>query len=77
MTRYRLGVLASHPIQYQAPLFRELARQLDLTVYYAHRQTPEAQALAGFGVPFDWDVDLLAGYEHRFLDNVAKSLCIP
>ncbi len=67
----RLGVLASHPVQYHAPLFRELARRLDLVVFYAHRQTPAGQAEAGFGVEFEWDVDLLSGYEHRFLRNVA------
>lgn len=69
---YRLGVLASHPIQYQAPLFRELARHVDLTVYFAHRQTAAGQAAAGFNVAFEWDVDLLGGYKHRFLHNQAK-----
>ena len=69
----KLGILTSHPIQYQAPLFRELARQVDLTVYFAHRQTPEAQAEAGFGVAFEWDVDLLSGYQYEFLENVAQS----
>jgi glycosyltransferase involved in cell wall biosynthesis len=70
--RLKLGILASHPIQYQAPLFKELAKRCDLFVYYAQRQTPQAQAAAGFGVGFEWDVDLLSGYAHRFLDNVAK-----
>lgn len=65
----RLGVLATHPIQYHAPLYRALAEELDLTVYFAHRQTAEGQAKAGFGVAFEWDVPLLDGYEHRFLDN--------
>jgi len=69
----RLGVLASHPIQYHAPVFRELARRCDLAVFFAHRQTPQGQAAAGFGVPFEWDVDVLSGYEHRFLRNVAAS----
>ncbi len=69
---YRLGILASHPIQYQAPLFRALAQQLDLTVFFAHRQTPEEQSKAGFNVDFDWDVDLLAGYDHQFLNNRAR-----
>lgn len=67
----KLGILASHPIQYQAPLFRALASQCELTVYYAQKQTPQAQAAAGFGVDFEWDVDLLTGYTHVFLDNVA------
>jgi glycosyltransferase involved in cell wall biosynthesis len=69
--RPRLGILTTHPIQYQAPLFRALAERTDLTVYFAHRQTPEGQAGAGFGVAFEWDVPLLDGYEHHFLQNVA------
>ncbi len=68
----RLGILATHPIQNHAPIFRELARQCDLTVYFAHRQTPQGQAQAGFGVPFEWDVDLLSGYHSAFLDNRSR-----
>lgn len=68
----RLAILASHPVQYQAPLFRELARRLDLTVLFAHRATPQDQADAGFGIGFDWDLDLLSGYDHAFLRNIAK-----
>lgn len=68
----RLGILASHPIQYQAPLFRELARHVDLKVFFAHHQTAQSQAAAGFNVAFEWDVDLLGGYQHQFLHNRAK-----
>lgn len=68
----RIGFLVSHPIQYYTPIFRELAKLCDLTVYFAHRQTREGQANAGFGVAFEWDVDLLAGYRSRFLTNVAR-----
>jgi len=68
----RIGFLVSHPIQYYAPIFRELARRCDLQVYFAHRQTPEQQARAGFGVAFDWDVDILSGYQSRFLANRAR-----
>src|SRR5712691_13444340 len=67
----RLGVLTSHPIQYQAPWFRELANATDLHVFFAHRQTAAEQA--GFGAAFDWDLDLLAGYPHTFLRNVAQN----
>lgn len=69
----RLGVLATHPIQNHAPIFRELARLCDLKVYFAHRQTPQGQAQAGFGVAFDWDVDLLSGYDSAFLENRSRS----
>jgi glycosyltransferase involved in cell wall biosynthesis len=68
----RLGVLATHPIQYFSPLYRRLAATpgVEPTVYYAHRPAPQEQG-AGFGVAFEWDIDLLGGYEHRFLRNVA------
>lgn len=69
----RIGFLVSHPIQYYAPIFRELARCCDLTVFFAHRPDAEAQGRAGYGVAFDWDVDLLSGYESEFLQNVARS----
>lgn len=69
----RLGVLATHPIQYHAPLYRALAEELDLHVYYAHRQTPAGQAAAGFGVEFEWDVPLLDGYAYSFLENQART----
>ena len=68
----RIGFLVSHPIQYYAPIFRALAERCDLTVFFAHRQTGEGQAKSGFGVAFDWDVDLLAGYRSTFLTNVAR-----
>lgn len=69
--KQRIGFLISHPIQYYTPIFRELAKHCDLTVFFAHRQTAAQQAEGGYGVAFDWDVDLLSGYESRFLTNVA------
>ena len=69
----RLGVLATHPIQYHAPLYRALAERIDLEVYFAHEQTAQGQAKAGFGVAFEWDVPLLNGYSYQFLENRAKN----
>jgi glycosyltransferase involved in cell wall biosynthesis len=68
-----LGLLATHPIQYQAPTFRALAATpgVDLTVYFAHRPSAAEQGL-GFGVPFIWDADLTSGYRAIFLPNVAR-----
>lgn len=68
----RLGVLATHPVQYHAPLFRALvAAGVDLTVYFAHSPSARDQG-TGFGVAFQWDVDLTSGYRHVFLPNRAK-----
>ena len=68
----RLGILTTHPVQYYVPLYRALARELDLEVFFSHRQTAAGQAAAGFGVGFEWDVPLLDGYAHTFLDNRAR-----
>lgn len=71
MDAMRLAVFASHPVQYYAPLYRQLAREIDIHVFFAHRPTPAQQAV-GFGVPFAWDVDVLSGFEHSFVRNVAR-----
>jgi glycosyltransferase involved in cell wall biosynthesis len=72
--KYRLGILSTHPIQYFSPWYRALAQHpdVDLTVYYAFRQTPEGQAAAGFRVPFEWDRPLLEGYRYQFLKNRSR-----
>ena len=69
--RPRLAVVASHPVQYQAPWYRALASLLDLRVFFAHRASPADQARAGFDVRFDWDVPLLEGFEFEWLENTA------
>jgi hypothetical protein len=68
----RLAILTSHPIQYYGPLFRELAKSVDLHVFFSHRATPEQQGWAGFSTAFEWDVDITSGYAHSFLQNVAR-----
>jgi glycosyltransferase involved in cell wall biosynthesis len=70
--KLRLGVLATHPIQYHAPLHRAIAETagIELTVYFAHRPSAIEQGL-GFGVPFEWDDELLSGYRHVWLRNRA------
>jgi glycosyltransferase involved in cell wall biosynthesis len=54
-------------------MFRALAQRVPLTVFFAHRQTSQQQADAGYGVAFDWDQDLAAGYRSVFLENVASA----
>lgn len=75
MKAKRLAIVSTHPIQYHGPWFRRLASEpgFDIEVFYCHAATASEQAAAGFGVEFDWDVSLLDGYPHRFLQNVSKS----
>ena len=70
---HRLMVLTSHPIQYQAPLFRRLAEhpRVDLTVYFCSDQGLAVSRDPEFGVSFKWDRPLLEGYSSRFLANVS------
>ena len=71
----RIGILASHPVQYQVPWFRALAKVCDVHVYFAHRLS-EAEQGVGFGQAFAWDMDLLSGYSYSFLNNVASHPCV-
>ena len=70
---YRLGIVTTHPVQYYAPWFRELARRLDIEVFYAYQQDAQGQADAGFGKAFEWDIPLLDGYSWRWLKNISKN----
>jgi len=66
---FRLAVVTSHPVQYQAPLFQELARHpaIEATVYYGHDDGLNGAVDTGFGIPVTWDRPLLEGYRFRFL----------
>jgi len=74
MGEYRLAVLTSHPIQYQAPLFRKLAAHpsIDLVVYFCSDFGVTRQVDPGFGLSFKWDIPLLDGYRHIFLKNRSR-----
>ena len=67
----RLAVVISHPIQYYAPWFRQLAQQpgLLLQVFYLWDFGVSPQRDRGFGQELQWDVPLLEGYAHTFVAN--------
>ena len=71
MYKHRLLVFTSHPIQYQAPLFRALAArpEIELTVCFYSRRGIDCGLDPQFGVPVAWDIPLLEGYSYRFLKN--------
>ena len=70
----RLAVVISHPIQYYAPWFRQLAQQPDLLlqVFYLWDFGVSRQRDRGFGMELQWDVPLLEGYTHTFVANAAS-----
>jgi len=67
----RVAIVASHVIQYQAPFYRRLAAAegIELEVLYCSRAGAETYRDADMQTSLKWDVDLLGGYEHRFLRN--------
>lgn len=70
--RARLGIFNTHPIQYQAPVWRHLAQdeRFYCTVYSLSDQGMAARVDPGFGEAVSWDVPLVEGYEHEFLGRV-------
>lgn len=71
----RVAHLVSHPIQYFAPLYRELASrpEIDLTVYFYSDATARAFRDEGFGRTVAWDVPLLDGYRSKFLPSASRT----
>ena len=67
----RLGVLATHPIQYQVPLYQELHRNavVDLEVAFLSEQGACPYLDPGFGVTVAWDIDMLGGYRWTLLES--------
>lgn len=75
MTKLRLAVVSTHPIQYLAPLFKCLASSSGIVprVFYTWSQT-DANAVTDkeFGRSIQWDIPLLEGYDYVFVENVAR-----
>lgn len=63
----------SHPIQYFSPLFKEMAKTIDVEVYYYSECGLQASFDKGFGKEVKWDIPLLDGYTYKFLKNSSAS----
>lgn len=74
MAPHRLAIVTSHPIQYYAPWFADLARQpgLELKVFYLWDFGVKATLDREFGQVISWDIPLLEGYAHEFVPNTAR-----
>ncbi len=67
----RVLFVASHPVQYAAPVFRKLAvcPEIDIHVAYCNLHGAEAAYDAEFGTDVQWDVPLLDGYSWSHIPN--------
>jgi glycosyltransferase involved in cell wall biosynthesis len=69
--RYRVLAVATHPVQYMAPIFRRMAKHpsLDFQVAYCTLRGAEAGHDPEFGASIQWDVPLLDGYSWTHILN--------
>ncbi len=70
----RLAILSTHPIQYYAPLFKQLtlSGRVQPRVFFTWEQSGAGAVHdPGFSRRIEWDIPLLEGYESQFVPNVA------
>jgi glycosyltransferase involved in cell wall biosynthesis len=72
--KFRVLFVGSHPVQYQSPIFREMAKhpRLDIQVAYCSLQGAQPALDPGFGVKVAWDVPLLEGYPWLQVPNRSR-----
>lgn len=71
----KLAIITSHPIQYNAPLFKRLAERgvIDSKVFYTWGDSSAKSTFdPGFGKTISWDLPLLEGYPYEYVENVAQ-----
>lgn len=71
----RIAFLNTHPIQYYAPLYAFLnrAEDLEVTALYLSDFSLRGGMDKGFGQSVTWDIDLLEGYDARFVGEAART----
>lgn len=69
--RIKLAIFQTHPIQYFAPVWRQLGRErdIDATVFYLSDSSLRDGKDPDFGRGVTWDVPLLEGYSSVFLSR--------
>ncbi len=72
---YKLAIITTHPIQYNAPLFRLLHERnnISVKVFYTWSQSENGVKFdPGFGKEIQWDIPLLDGYNYCFVNNISS-----
>ena len=71
----RLAIVATHPIQHFAPLYRALAAEpdIELCVFFGAPIGVTAYFDREMNTEITWNADLTGGYRHVFIDPVAHA----
>lgn len=70
----KLAIITSHPIQYNAPMFRLLTvrEKISVKVFYSWGQAANGPVYdPDFRRSFQWDIPLLDGYEYVSIPNLS------
>ncbi len=62
--------LLSHPIQYYSPFLRALSKEINIDVIYLSDCSVVGRLDKDFGVIVKWDIDLLEGYNFKFIKSL-------
>ncbi|MFN8256527.1 MAG: glycosyltransferase family 4 protein [Bacteroidales bacterium] len=70
----KLAIITTHPIQYNAPVFKLLAerKKIEIKVFYTWENAKEGVFDKKFGQRVKWDIPLLEGYDYQFVKNISK-----
>ncbi len=71
----KLAIITSHPIQYNAPLFKLLAERnkVKIKAFYTWSQAIDNVEDHNFGKTIKWDIPLLDGYDYQVVENISKT----
>ncbi|MEJ7610051.1 MAG: glycosyltransferase family 4 protein [Ferruginibacter sp.] len=72
----KLAIITTHPIQYNAPLFKLLheRKNIEIKVFYTWSQAATGIKYdPGFNKDVQWDIPLLEGYPFVFSENISAS----
>ncbi len=71
----KIAFIVSHPIQYYAPLHRQLAKRADvqIKVFFTWHAGEKAQLDHGFQKAVAWDIPFTDGYEFEAVPNTARN----
>lgn len=74
MSKIKLAIISTHPIQYNAPMFALLAKsnKIQPKVFYTWSQSRQEFEDKDFGKTIKWDIPLLEGYDYEFSENVSN-----
>jgi glycosyltransferase involved in cell wall biosynthesis len=73
MQKFRIAFVNTHPIQYFAPLYAYLNQTAEfaVTALYLSDFSIRGSVDRAFGHPLKWDIDLLSGYDVRFVKGAS------